>query len=143
MYSVAKVKSFRGTDGYGFNVDLLKDGRRIAFVIDEGCGGCLHFEWLDIKDKGVLEEHVKTLPPLKSQYGDMVLDIDLFVSSLVDEHESEKKLKRLCRTKTLFRLKADEVGSYRVINRQYDEKVKDFIKGKYGDGVEVIYNEKH
>ena len=43
MYSVAKVKSFRGTDGYGFNADLMKDGRKIAFVIDEGCGGCLHY----------------------------------------------------------------------------------------------------
>ncbi len=142
MYTVTKVRSFRGRDGYGFNTDLMKDGIKIAFVIDEGCGGCLHYEWADLMEKDALNKHIKTLPKVKSPCGEMTVDIDLFVSRLVDVYEAEKKLKRLCKTKTLFRLKTDNEGTYRVIARRFDAAVKEFLLKKYGDNLGEIANER-
>lgn len=142
MYTVCKVKFFRGRDGYGFNAELLKDGKKIAFVIDEGCGGCLHYEWVDIKERDVLCEYVKTLPSLKTKFGDISADIDLYVSRLADDYETGKKFKRLCKTKTIFRLKSDNEDAYRMINRHFDSAVKVFLLKKYGESLGEIVNEK-
>ena len=38
----------------------------------------------------------------------MSIDSDIFMSRLVDEFETNAKLKKLCKTKTLFRLKDDK-----------------------------------
>ena len=46
-YEVRKVKSFRGMEGFGFNAELVRDGKPVALVIDEGNGGCYMFEWYD------------------------------------------------------------------------------------------------
>jgi len=31
--SVRKIKTFRGTEGYGFNAELCADGKPVAFVL--------------------------------------------------------------------------------------------------------------
>lgn len=72
-YEVKNVKTFRGMEGQGFNATLYRDGKRVAFVIDEGCGGCLLFEWEqghgNVAQRGdgtdeakVLRDYAATLP---------------------------------------------------------------------------------
>ena len=39
MYTISKIKTFIGRDGYGLNATICRDGKPICFVLDEGCGG--------------------------------------------------------------------------------------------------------
>jgi hypothetical protein len=38
-YALTKIKTFHGMEGYGLNAVITRDGKPIAFVLDEGCGG--------------------------------------------------------------------------------------------------------
>lgn len=114
-YTVSKVKTFRGREGYGFNAELLRDGSPIAFVIDEANGGVYHFEWHDCgqpriqvesqrldgsplilkctPEESKLRLHVKgkTIRMMDKDYN---VDMDMFVGILVDEFETHKRIKR-------------------------------------------------
>lgn len=46
-YTVEKVKTFIGNEGYGFNAELHYRGRKVAFVIDSADGGCYNWYWED------------------------------------------------------------------------------------------------
>jgi hypothetical protein len=64
--------------------------------------------------------------------------------ALHDKYENDKKFSRLCKNSTLFRLKGDEKGSYRVYKKvPYNEAMKKLLLEKYGDTVEEILNEKY
>lgn len=114
-YSVSKVKTFRGREGYGFNAELQRGGKPIAFVIDEANGGMYHFEWNDCgeprievesqrldgsplilkctPEEATLREHIKG-KSVRMMDKDFTLDIDMFVGILVDEWETQKRNKR-------------------------------------------------
>ena len=47
MYTIGSIKTFRGMEGHGLNAKILKDGKAIAFVLDEGCGGEVQFDFLN------------------------------------------------------------------------------------------------
>ena len=65
--------------------------------------------------------------------GTLDVDIDWFVSDLVEIYENHK----LCKGKTLFRLKGDKDDSFRIIKIPYgDPKAKAYLE-KYG-GKQVI-----
>lgn len=159
MYEVKAVKSFRGREGYGFNASLCRDGKRVALVDDAGNGGCFSYHWLDYKEGRCAEvtvrnhagvERTRKCTPEEALFvehvranTDKTLEPeDMFVAALVDDYEAAKQVRRWCRTKTLFRLKGDDEGSYRTVNAKYSDRVRAFIEGKYGDKVEEIVNER-
>jgi len=171
-YSVKNVKSFRGHDGYGFNANLYRGNKKVAFLLDEAHGGEVDIDWLapipkneneyaskEAKDKawakyrrirdeesGLLDAHVKTLPKVKSSFGDgmeLTIDAGWFVTELVTEWEKGKELRkyqRQCSTKTLFSTSDQNKGEFFVLKQAFGEKVKTYIETKYGKDVE-IFNE--
>lgn len=48
-YTVNAIKSFTGMEGPGFNANLLRDGKKVAEVIDDASGGPLMIHWADEK----------------------------------------------------------------------------------------------
>lgn len=44
-YTLTKIKSFTGMDGLGLNATICCDGKPVAFVLDEGCGGELQIDF--------------------------------------------------------------------------------------------------
>ena len=106
-YSVKNVKSFMGMDALGFNCNLYRGKKKIAFCIDDGNGGMLHIDWMHSKlpkteneypnkkaydkawdewkklkaeEEKLLLKHVKKLPKVKSSFGgkeEMELTIDM------------------------------------------------------------------
>ena len=164
-YEVKNVKSFRGMEGHGYNASLYRDGNKVAFVIDEGHGGEVSFEWEDsmaprqrvqMKNyKG--EDFVRSCTPEESilmefmkgkkvdlgqGIGEVDLDEGMFVGQLLDIYENNKRFNRICKAKTLFQVKGDKKDVYRTVPQPFSKRVKDYIVGKYGDQVEVILNEK-
>lgn len=164
MFTVKNIKEFRGMEGVGFNADLYMDGKKIAFVIDDANGGPYNFEWLDYKAPRVNGEFLdwqgkpaeRMMTPFEKSFNDFVKnytskeltenkltpDMDIVIGDLVDAACTAKKFKRICKTKTMFRLKGDASGDYRVMNLLFTPAVKAKMVAKFGDTLEEIYNEK-
>lgn len=137
MYSVIKVKTFEGMEGKGFNATLCRDGKPIAFVIDEGCGGCYLWRWL-VKDAELpFKTHVRNeFPNEKFEREDM------FIGRLIDQWETEKQLRRWCRKEVLFRLKGDKPDTWRTLLAPYSPEAVAHLHKKYDPEIEEIANER-
>ena len=138
MYSVIKVKTFEGMEGKGFNATLCRDGRPIAFVIDEGCGGCYLWRWLDKDAELPFKAHVKGMLPKETFERE-----DMFLGRLIDAFEGEKQIRRWCKKKVVFRLKADKADTYRTLLAPYSAEAAAFVRKKHGEALEEILNERY
>lgn len=161
VYTVAKVKSFRGMEGYGFNAELRRNGVPVALVIDDANGGAYTYEWNDYKAPGVevdvigydkrtmhltvtpeealFWEYAKTLTKDEDEYPSP----DSAVAGLVDAFETDKMWRRKCKKCTCFRLKDQEPGAYFTRDVIFTPKIAELLRQKYGDTLEVVYNEKY
>lgn len=122
-YSIKGIKSFQGMEGYGFNATLLRDGKPVAFCIDEGCGGEVRIEWKDgyhgTPEEARLTAHLATIPPVLSDLGGegadkitLTVDAGWFVTDLVSDEEERRRLERLAKKSILFRLPTDKKGAW-------------------------------
>lgn len=120
-----KLKIFTGRDGQGFEVELTLDGETVASVINSGNGGCHVWYWKPEADRDeahrLMREHpayskfLKEFPTLgESEAPDHVVD------SLIDDVESEKQLRRWCKTKIVFRVEDWPEGQYRTYRGAYN-----------------------
>ena len=144
-YTLTSIKTFRGTDGYGLNANLCCDGVKVAYVIDEGNGGCVNYEWLnwargegrvdvtvrDWKDENArrtykgtrheaaFQEYVLSLPkmaPCEYFPEGRYQDADGFIARLADMAEMDAKMKRLLKANLIFVCKGDKVGGFRTVS---------------------------
>lgn len=135
-YQVKNVKSFQGREGHGFECSLYKDGKKIGTVTDTADGGMIDF-YLDKGEEEILEAFCKTLPKWSSELTGKKHDTDkdMFITNLVDEWEDNKKLKRLCKTKTVVLMSDNKEGEYSVFNIKFSENAKQQILKKYENPV--------
>ena len=145
-YSIKGLKFFRGMEGDGFNASLLKDGRRICFVIDEGNGGMLNYEELSDADEKMLKEFVDVVRLEKSDATDesgfcdrKSFDLDWMLNDMVTAWEFEQKMRRMTKKKTVVVTPDCKEGEARVMNVPFDAKTKAYITKKYPGA--VILNE--
>lgn len=145
-FTIKGLKFFRGMEGDGFNATLLKDGRRVCFVIDEGNGGMLNYEGLSDADEKMLKDFVevrrKEIPDVDGKDG--CNDHDLFnlewmVNDMVVAWEFEAKMRRLTKKRTAFVTADCKEGEARTLNCPFDTKAKEHIAKKYPGA--VILNE--
>ena len=142
MYSIKNVKTFRGMEGQGFNADLYKDGKKIAFVMDSAQGGCLDFEWIDRKEEKIINDYAKTLPKSKTFGIEIEMDADIIIDNLVNDYLLDKEYKRKCKNNVVFKTKEDEEGSYNVVKAEYNPDIKKRLMEKYPTITEFI-NERY
>jgi len=159
-YTIKNLKSFLGREGHGFNIDLYRNGVKVAFVQDMADGGEIRFDWVDHKNTLPMEfpsyngikgsKHIEMVPVEEvlllnhistiEEYKDGTRsDMDCFVSSLVDDYENEKRNKKKCKNHIMF-LSND--GKTYSIKGTYNEANKTFLLTRYPDIVEFI-NEKY
>lgn len=123
VYSLRRIKTFRGMDGQGLNAELLRDGNVVAFLVDEGCGGMMHFDWADRKGGVSSEEELfeafiaaeKAKMPEGKRYASGSSERDYFngetwVNKTVDAMLNDKKFRKLCKTHVVFQVGA-KIGS--------------------------------
>lgn len=148
-YSVKKIVQFKGMEGTGFNCDLYRGTKKIAFCRDNGNGGEVTIgRWSDKTEEVLLLNHVASLLPIPFDYGngvkkDLKIDEGWFVSDLVARHVIEKEIKKLkkkCEMATLYRVpmihRASEYAEWPV---EYSDKVRASIVAKYPDA--EIFND--
>ena len=158
-YTLKGLTSWRGREGYGFQVKLMADGKVIAEVTDEAHGG--QIRW-DIRDEAAMRAfgvaHGLVAP---SDGSDVPTPNDLYssrtgwekeleveevystaicemVDALENAQRHKKQVRRWCKTETLFRLPEDKEGSYRTIKAVYAPPVRKFILQKYGPTVTIV-----
>jgi hypothetical protein len=122
-----------------FSAVLYIDGKKAADVSNRGHGGCHLFYWMEPLE-AEFKRFCESLPPIKTEMGDLPMDMDGYVDELVIDFDERKRLKRHCKTSTLFRLKTDKKGDWRVMKIPFNQKVKEHIIAKYAD-LDVIANE--
>lgn len=163
-YGITGLKTFRGMEGRGYNATLCRDGAKVALLIDGGNGGMLDVEWADHAKPRVgakIKRHDGSEAILKCTPEEALLrnflwgktytfdghvmdqDIESFCGELIDAFTNERRFRRMCIKKVLFRLKGDKGGEYRVINQVFSQPLHAAMVKKYGDKIDVILNVKY
>lgn len=109
------VKTFRGMEGYGVNVDIHIDGLKCLLAVDEGNGGEMYFQEYsldkDVKSKiKELEDYIETLPQVELELYNgkktmIKVDLEWFINELLikkDKEKAEKKMLKLFETAIVF-----------------------------------------
>ena len=149
-YEVKNLKGFQGMECPGFNATLYtRGGKRIATIIQDGSGGPVSIEFIDKAEEDAFVAYIKTLPrdPLSTDpviakmfpEGMEVTD-DIYISQLADLYRNDKRMSRLCKKETLFRLKGDGEGCYRTLNVKWGPTAKDYLDKHHGQNIEEILN---
>lgn len=175
-YSLTGIKSFRGMEGLGLNATLLRDGKKVAFIMDDGNGGEYRFEFgnptqrregrvsreeaqreetafatfcLEWYRSSGQEQHDREqndkwnegksdpVPfTIRPQYV-----MEVWVGRFVDEYESAKRLAKLAKKKTLFRIKGETYkdGEWSTLAEPYGPRVQAYFDKKYPGKVAEIY----
>ena len=151
-WTVKAVKAGKHTHGYFFTGNLYCDARKVASFEEHGTGGPMDIYYLSDDVKSDFQSLANLI------YEDDYPEADaLLISSMVDQYEFVKKVRRDRKKKTYFSVydKSDDTNmeSY-VVNQPYSEKVVDMILKEdgnivianeefdiYPDGVERVYRE--
>ena len=131
--TIKGLKTWETYEGGGYQFNLYRNNKKIAFVHEAGVGGCLYIDWSDEQAKADIEGYVKTLPKIQMEDMDLALSVtvDIFLDDLVSEYEWEKKLKRYRKQGILFRFLTDPEKSFRVLKTPDIEKAKEVLNRKY------------
>lgn len=141
---LVKYSTFRGHDGMrGINATIVYKGKQIATVYDDAYGGCFQYTTLGKFDTperdensklfDQLIEEVKSLPPRKTEFGELPEDLDCIVSDLASALDRKKDEKKGVLIK--------HFGGYNIVG--YNVTIPTLLK-KYSDGldcIQQIYNE--
>lgn len=125
-----------------FSADIWIDGKKVGEAANRGHGGPNE---IYIKDKAVYDAFnafCLSQSPHKSQYGDLDMDMDFYISLLLEKVVERQTLKRRKGT-TFFRLKNEkyQTGEWRTAAAPFSPAVKDYLVKKYGDNLGEIINE--
>ena len=126
---IKSLKTWFTPDGGGYHFNLYKDGKKIAFVFNEGNGGMLSITWDSCKEE--VSEYVKSLPKVTCGEYEIAMTVDILMDELVSEHESEKNMARYRKQRILFRLATDPNNSFRILKTLDLVKAKEILDAKY------------
>ena len=117
--ALSGIKTFTGMEGQGLNADLYFDGKKVAFVLDEGCGGEMLFQWNDGRSHNSaiskqVNEYIASLNLPVEKIGlrgendseriDIEQDLESLVNNTVDDIADQKRMARMAKTSVLYRL---------------------------------------
>lgn len=137
---VTSVKNWKGRDGIGYQATLVFAGVKTAIGTDEGNGGCMRWDVLDVERFQMWAAAHGVPEPFET--GRVVkcdTPLDMLFAELVDRHEQAKTLRKWCKRSTVFRLPTDKEGTYRTLNRPYTVGVRATVLDKHPDA--IILNE--
>jgi len=154
VYSLRKIKTFTGREGYGLNADIYRDDKKIGFVYDDANGGQPN---IDIRDAGERQLFVQFvtqwfettgLPALRESFPDVAeiehsahMKMENWIDTFVDDYKNKQRLDRLSKKKTLFRLRGDKSGEYRVITQPYSSRVQQYLDQYHAGQVIEIWGQ--
>ena len=143
-----KYAAFASEETNCFNAVIWVDGKKEGTARNEGRGGNTHIAPFSLADK--LNAYAKTLPlkvtTLENDDGSAFTfqpDAETIIDDLLEDHLQAKKLKRLCASKTLFRVKGETYaeGEYMVMKVKFTPEIKAKLIAKYSGGITFLNDE--
>ena len=132
-YEIKGLKTFMGMEGYGVNASLYYKGKKIAFIIDDGNGGCLNIDYLDAKKYSYVPPHIteflKTLPSFTNKEQGFEfredeidrIDEEDFCNILINHKLDQREFKK-CLNKVSVLTDDDKISTYKAKASDLDKK---------------------
>jgi hypothetical protein len=140
-----KIARHLSEETTAFTADLWVDDKHIGYVKNSGHGGNNQVDHrydgkgLNTRDEvRAFEEWCTKQPPHVSEYGELAMSDDLYISLLLEEWEENRFVKRLCKKETLFRLEGDPEKEYRSYKAVYTPLFAEKVRAKHPDLIEII-----
>ena len=147
-YTIANLKTWQGNEGEAFQCSLIKDGKKIGTVTDDGWGGCYQYRMSQVEEEA-FSAFAKSQPSIPL-FGDMAefagdsieMDSDILMDELVSQYQQDKQFKRLCKTKTVF-FKDGNEDVYYTVGVTFSPSVKEALIKKHPDSTLDFVNERY
>jgi hypothetical protein len=151
-YTVSKLKMWKTRDEGGYSCVLLRDGRPVAEVVNEGRGGPLDFTFAGQKnytwfsavtgdpspdgcpEARAFAEHAKSQPPYEMFGETHAMTAEVYLEQLVQDAENLKKFHRQRRTHVIF-VDGDKLFTARA---QPNLGGYALVRARYGTGVQIL-----
>ena len=138
-YEIKGLKTFMGREGYGVNASLYYKGKKIAFIMDSGNGGCLDIDYLDGHHRNTpshITEFLKTLPSFTNKERgfefredeESRMNEEDFCNELIDYSLAQKEFKK-CLKKVSVLTDDNTIASYKAKSSELDN-TYNFKEGK-------------
>jgi len=143
---VKKVRILKNTgmEGDAYTGEVWVDGEKAATFRNSGDGGPNCYDWIwkerphappFMPEKVLL--WVRAHPEYKPGADEWLL-LDVLVAEAMDAYENTKRFKRLCRTRTLFRVPGDPPDQYHKLFVPFSAVVRRLLIQQYGAEVEIV-----
>jgi len=134
-FDIKGFKTWSTHDGGGYQFNLYLDGKKFAFVHNDGNGGMIDIEFDHPKNEDIWDEYVASFGQLDCLGSMIDHDTDIVVDKLVNDYEMDKRRKKCI----LFRLVKDGESTYRTINTLDIDIAKTQLTKQFGaDGFILI-----
>ena len=136
-FQIKNFKSWSSHDGGGYQFTLYVDGKKFAFVTNDGWGGPIDVKCIFASQ---LDSLVKYVSQFKVEYQGQTYDktLDIFMDELVNEYEMNKKLQRAKKKGITFRLLTDSKEVFRTLNVLDMERAKAYLDSKFPNNYQFI-----
>jgi hypothetical protein len=134
-FDIKGFKTWSTHDGGGYQFNLYLDGKKFAFVHNDGNGGMIDIEFDHPKNEDIWDEYVASFGQWDCLGSMIDHDTDIVVDKLVNDYEMGKRRKKCI----LFRLVKDGESTYRTINTLDIDIAKTQLAKQFGaDGFILI-----
>ena len=138
MYTIKSLKTWATDDGGDYQCTVYLDGKKLAYVHNDGNGGCLNIKYFDAVGEKTLSNHVAALPPMIYDGETLEYDADIFIEELVSAYEVEKKIVKAKKKGIVFRLLSDEKLTFRTINTLDHVKASTYLDKNFPSQYQII-----
>lgn len=123
-------------NGIAWTGDILKDSTKVGSAEDRGDGGQVRVRFSPRgPESAALHAEFCAAAKVFEPANDFEVD-GSFASALADLADEAKSVQRWAKTKTVFRMKGDNHGEWRTINRPYTEAGAAALRAKHADLIE-------
>lgn len=142
MYSLAKLKTPKSSQGVGIYADLMRDGEKVATIADEGEGGAMVIDYVSgAEQKAFIDFAVEAFEHPVSDFGAVERLVfgasdnakaEYWINLTVDKALTAKKFDRQSRKSTIYRVEGE--SSWFSVSVPYGERVRELLEQSHGAG---------
>ena len=125
-----KIAEFLSEETTAFTATLYIDGKKVGFAKNDGRGGNNSIYHLSSKERPQIQafyEWAAEQPPNISEFGELPMSGDFYITLLVGAMEEEKELKGWCRKGIVLY----EEGEYTTIKRTFTHALVPALNARY------------
>jgi hypothetical protein len=140
LFTIKNFKTWQTHDGGGYQFTLYYDGKKFAFVHNDGNGGWVEVNCENKEDQKLFDNYISNLPKWKCSIDGSDMDItnDIFMDDLVNEYELAKKLAKAKKKGTTFRLTTDKENMFRTLNVLDLSQAKQYLDSQFPNNYTLI-----